>query len=56
VDPLEAALLAELTVLVLHVAMQAWLDSPAQESMADVVSRCFTRLRGALEVGAGRVV
>jgi len=55
VDALEAALLAELTVVVLHVAMRAWLDDPAEESMSDVVSRCFTRLRGVLEVGAARV-
>jgi AcrR family transcriptional regulator len=55
VDALEAALLAELTVVVLHVAMQAWLDDPAEGSMSDVVSRCFARLRIVLEVGATRV-
>jgi AcrR family transcriptional regulator len=48
VDPLEAALLAELTVLVLHVALEAWLDHPTEESMGEVVATCFTRLRAVL--------
>jgi AcrR family transcriptional regulator len=56
VDPLEAALLAELTVLVLHVALEAWLDHPTDESMSEVVVRCFARLRTVLDVGATRVV
>ncbi|GAA3570519.1 TetR/AcrR family transcriptional regulator [Microlunatus spumicola] len=49
VAPLDAALLAELTVLVLHVALDQWLDDPDPPSMADVVSACFVRLRAVLE-------
>ena len=56
VDPLEAALLAQLTVVVLHVALEAWLEDPSQEPMSEVVSRCFTRLRATLELGTTRVV
>jgi AcrR family transcriptional regulator len=48
VDPLEAALLAQLTVVVLHVALDAWLDQPGEEPMADVVATCFARLRTVL--------
>ena len=56
VDPLEAALLAELTVVVLHVALEAWLDHPTDEPLSAVVARCFTRLRGVLDPGEGRQV
>jgi len=56
VDPLEAALLAELTVVVLHVALDAWLEAPSGESMGELVSRCFERLRAVLDVGGSRVV
>jgi AcrR family transcriptional regulator len=56
VDPLEAALLAELTVLVLHVALEAWLEHPTAEPMSDVMGRCFTRLRAVLDAGETRVV
>lgn len=52
VEPLEAALLAELTVTVLHVALGAWLEHPTEESLADVVTACFSRLRAVLEPGA----
>ena len=56
VDPLEAALLAELTVVVLHVALADWLDQaddPATERpMSEVVTTCFRRLRDVL--GPGR--
>ena len=64
VDPLEAALLAELTVVVLHVALAAWLDQPdgsadragdpsTEQPMSDIVSSCFVRLRHVL--GPGKV-
>lgn len=55
VDPLEAALLAQLTVTVLHVALEAWLDDEGAGPMAEVVSACFARLRSVLEVGASPV-
>ena len=48
VEPLEAALLAELTVVVLHVALQAWLDEEVEQSMGAVVRRCFARLHAVL--------
>lgn len=62
VDPLEAALLAELTVVVLHVALAAWLEEPGdgderaedqvgQRSMSEVVTTCFARLRDVLVPG-----
>ena len=61
VDPLEAALLAELTVVVLNVALTTWLDQPedetgdpsAEQPMSDIVSSCFVRLRHVL--GPGKV-
>lgn len=51
VDPVEAALLAEVTVTVLHVALETWLDQPGEGSLADVVSACFDRLGRVLEAG-----
>ena len=55
VDPLEAALLAELTVVVLHVALAAWLDQPdsdtGEQPMSDVVTSCFVRLPDVLGPG-----
>jgi hypothetical protein len=56
VDPLDAALLAELTVAVLHVALDAWLEGPPGELMSEVVARCFVRLRTVLEAEGTRVV
>ncbi|MGI3783809.1 MAG: TetR family transcriptional regulator [Janthinobacterium lividum] len=56
VDPLEAALLAELTVTVLHVALETWLDGAQGEAMSDVVSACFDRLRGVLSPRPTRTV
>ncbi|MGI3780452.1 MAG: TetR family transcriptional regulator [Janthinobacterium lividum] len=56
VDPLEAALLAELTVVVLHVALDAWLDQPGEEPMSEVVAGCFARLRIVLDAGPTRLV
>ena len=55
VDPLDAALLAELTVAVLHVALATWLDQPdgdaGEPSMSDVVTTSFVRLRAVLRPG-----
>lgn len=48
VDPLDAALLAESTVLVLHIALDAWLDDPREQPLGDVVERCFARLGATL--------
>ncbi|HEY0238764.1 MAG TPA: TetR family transcriptional regulator [Friedmanniella sp.] len=56
VDPLEAALLAQLTVVVLHVALEAWLDHPTEESLGAVVASCFARLRNVLRAGPGVAV
>lgn len=53
VDPVEAALLAELTVVVLHVALDSWLAQPTERSMGEVVSTCFTRLRSVLSPDPG---
>lgn len=44
VDPLGAALLAETTVVVLHVALEAWLAEPAERVFGDVTDACFHRL------------
>jgi AcrR family transcriptional regulator len=51
VDPIEAALLAQLTVVVLHVALETWLATPTEESLGTVVATCFARLRDVLEPG-----
>jgi len=56
VDPVEAALLAELTVVVLHVALDAWLEQPTEQSSGEVVSACFARLRDVLNPGARHLV
>jgi len=56
VEAVEAALLAELTVVVLHVAHDTWLDAPVEQPMAEVVAACFTRLRGVLSPGPARIV
>ena len=48
VDPTTAALLAELTVVVLHVSLDAWLDAPSEQPLGDVVASCFARLRAVL--------
>ena len=51
VDPVDAALLAETTVVVLHVALNTWLDRSDERPLADVVSDCFERLRAVLDGG-----
>ena len=56
VDPVGAALLAELTVVVLHVALDTWLDASVDQPMADVVTACFTRLEKVLSLNPARVV
>ena len=54
VVPMEAALLAELTVAVLHVALDTWLDASLEQPMADVITACFARLRGMLSPDPAR--
>jgi AcrR family transcriptional regulator len=44
VDPLGAALLAETTVAVLHVALESWLADPVDRTFGDVSDECFQRL------------
>lgn len=44
VDPLGAALLAEVTVAVLHVALESWLADPVDRAFGDVSDECFRRL------------
>ena len=44
VDPLGAALLAETTVAVLHVALESWLAEPVDRAFGDVSDECFRRL------------
>lgn len=44
VDPLGAALLAEATVVVLHVALESWLREPVECAFGDVTDACFHRL------------
>lgn len=44
VDPIDAALLAETTVTVLHVALEAWLAETVERSLGDVTDHCFERL------------
>ncbi|NAZ76572.1 TetR family transcriptional regulator [Kineococcus sp. T13] len=52
-DPLTAALLAETTVVVLHVALEAWLTGPADQPFGDVADACFDRLFAAAPPPAG---
>ena len=56
VDPLEAALLAELAVVVLHVALGPGSSEPVERPMGEVVAECFTRLRGVLSPDPARSV
>jgi len=48
VDPLTAAILAQTAVVVLHVALQEWLDAPEQQELGDVTDACFQRLASTL--------
>ena len=41
---LGAALLAETTVVVLHVALESWLAEPTERTFGDVSDACFQRL------------
>ena len=43
-DPLDAALLAETTVVVLHIGLEVWLAEPAERAFGDVTDTCFQRL------------
>jgi len=44
IDPLRAALLAETTVVVLHVALELWLAEPEERAFGDVTDACFQKL------------
>ncbi|NAZ84534.1 TetR/AcrR family transcriptional regulator [Kineococcus indalonis] len=48
VDPLAAALLAQVTVVVLHVALEQWLAQPVEQAFGDVSDGCFERLSSTL--------
>ncbi|SEQ01110.1 TetR/AcrR family transcriptional regulator [Microlunatus flavus] len=48
-DAVEAALVAELAVVVLHVALDAWLDAPDERPLGAYMTDCFRRLRGVLD-------
>ncbi len=50
VDLVDAALLAETTVMVLHVALEAWLAETTERSLGEVTDQCFDRLPGLLGV------
>jgi AcrR family transcriptional regulator len=47
-DPSEAAVIAETTVMLFHLALEAWLTGPAGRRMADVVDEQLSALRGVL--------
>jgi AcrR family transcriptional regulator len=47
-DPSEAAVIAETTVMLFHLALEAWLTGPAGRRMADVVDEQLSVLRGVL--------
>ncbi|MCS5505433.1 TetR family transcriptional regulator [Curtobacterium flaccumfaciens] len=48
-DPSEAAVIAETTVMLFHLALEAWLTGPAERRMADVVDEQLSVLRGVLD-------
>jgi AcrR family transcriptional regulator len=48
-DPSEAAVIAETTVMLFHLALEAWLTGPAEHRMADVVDEQLSALRGVLD-------
>ncbi|MBT1681249.1 TetR family transcriptional regulator [Curtobacterium aurantiacum] len=48
-DPSEAAVIAETTVMLFHLALDAWLTGPAERRMADVVDEQLGALRGVLD-------
>lgn len=48
-DPSEAAVIAETTVMLFHLALEAWLTGPAERRMADVVDEQLSALRGVLD-------
>jgi AcrR family transcriptional regulator len=47
--PSEAAVIAETTVMLFHLALEAWLTGPAERRMADVVDEQLSALRGVLD-------
>ncbi|MFL0359339.1 TetR/AcrR family transcriptional regulator [Curtobacterium flaccumfaciens] len=48
-DPSEAAVIAEMTVMLFHLALESWLTGPAERRMADVVDEQLSALRGVLD-------
>jgi len=48
-DPSEAAVIAETTVMLFHLALEAWLTGPSERRMADVVDEQLSALRGVLD-------
>ncbi|MBT1585010.1 MULTISPECIES: TetR family transcriptional regulator [Curtobacterium] len=48
-DPSEAAVIAETTVMLFHLALESWLTGPAERRMADVVDEQLSALRGVLD-------
>ncbi|MCS6555232.1 TetR family transcriptional regulator [Curtobacterium flaccumfaciens] len=48
-DPSEAAVIAETTVMLFHLALEDWLTGPAERRMADVVDEQLSALRGVLD-------
>ncbi|MBF4595090.1 TetR family transcriptional regulator [Curtobacterium flaccumfaciens] len=48
-DPSEAAVIAETTVMLFHLALEAWLTGSAERRMADVVDEQLSALRGVLD-------
>lgn len=48
-DLSEAAVIAETTVMLFHLALEAWLTGPAERRMADVVDEQLSALRGVLD-------
>ena len=48
-DPSGAAVIAETTVMLFHLALEAWLTGPSERRMADVVDEQLSALRGVLD-------
>lgn len=48
-DPSEAAVIAETTVMLFHLTLEVWLTGPAGRRMADVVDEQLSALRGVLD-------
>lgn len=48
-DLSEAAVIAEMTVMLFHLALESWLTGPAERRMADLVDEQLSALRGVLD-------